>query len=291
MLGYKAFRLFTKIIIHLPWSWCYGISDFFAFFLNKVVRYRREVAINNLSKSFPEKSQTEIKAILKQTYKNISDIFIEVVRTEKLTKAELTERMEFEDGSLEILDKLYESGKSVIILTGHLGNWEWMGPRLQSEIKYDGHVAYKPLSNKHFDAYMNMLRSRFFTDRMVYFKTILRFILSHRKELKTYILAADQTPTKTEIGCWIEFLNQETGFFTGGERIASTVGFAVVFLDNRRTKRGHYKINISLLSEDASKEEEFAITKKFAHKLEESLSVQPDNWLWTHKRWKHKREN
>lgn len=289
MIGYKIFRLFTKIILHLPWSWCYGISSFFAFVLNNVVKYRRDVAITNLSKSFPEKSQKEISAILKKTYRNISDIFIEVVRTEKLSKEELHSRIEL--NGLEILDKLYDSGKSVIILTGHLGNWEWMGPRLQYDIKYDGHVAYKPLSNKYFDEYMNMLRSHFFTDRMVYFKTILRFILSHRKELKTYILAADQTPTKTEIGCWIEFLNQETGFFTGGERIASTVGFAVVFLDNKRTKRGHYKVDISLLSEDASKEEEFAITKKFAQKLEESLKEQPDNWLWTHKRWKHKREN
>ncbi len=289
MIAFALFRLFTKLIIHLPWSCCYQISDFFAFILNNVVKYRREVALQNLSKSFPEKSEEEIKAILKQTYKNISDIFIEVVKIEKLSKEELDNRMEI--NGLEILDKLYESGKSVIILTGHLGNWEWMGPRLQSVIKYDGHVAYKPLSNKHFDKYMNMLRSHFFTDRMVYFKTILRFILSHRKELKTYILAADQTPTKTEIGCWINFLNQETGFFTGGERIASSVGFAVVFVDNKRTKRGHYKIDIVLLSEDASKEEEFAVTKKFAQKLEESLHIQPDNWLWTHKRWKHKREN
>ncbi|MDD2345610.1 MAG: lysophospholipid acyltransferase family protein [Bacteroidales bacterium] len=289
MIGYKIFRLFSKFILILPWSWCYRISDFFAFMLLYVVKYRREVAINNLSRSFPEKSQKEIKAILKQTYKNISDIFIEVMKTEKMSKEDLKKRMKVEN--IELLNNLYDEGKSVIILAAHIGSWEWMGPRIQLDMKYDGYVAYKPLSNKHFDKYMSMLRSHFFEDRMVYFKTMLRFILTNKEELRTYIMPADQSPTKTEIGCWLDFMNQETGFFTGSERIASKAKFAVVFLDNKRIKRGQYNVKLSLISKDASKEEEFAITKEYAKLLEENLKSQPDNWLWTHKRWKHKRED
>lgn len=289
MIGYKIFRLFSKFILILPWSWCYLISDFFTFILFHVVKYRRGVATNNLSRSFPEKKPKEINAILKQTYRNMSDVFIEVMKTEKMTKKDLFERINLEN--VELLNKLYDEGKSVIILTSHTGTWEWTGPRIQFEMKYDGFVAYKPLSNKHFDKYMNMLRSHFFKDRMVHFKNILRVILSNRKELKSYILAADQTPTKTEIGCWLKFMNQETGFFTGGERIASSAGFAVVYMENKRVQRGRYNVKISLISEDASKEEKHAITKKYAQLLEENLKSQPDNWLWTHKRWKHKRED
>ncbi len=284
MISYIFFRLFSKVVAALPWRCVYIISDFFTFVLS-TIRYRKKVALTNLARSFPEKTQKELSKILKESYRHISDMFVEIMKTERMTKAQLEERMEIK--GIDILKKIYEDGKSVITLVAHSGTWEWMPARLQMLSQHQQYIAFKPLTNKRFDKFMQMSRQHFFKGRLVDYRTIFHFILRNRAELRSYILIADQTPTKGEIGYWADFMNQKTGFFGGHEKMAAKLGFGVVYIENKRIGRGRYISEIKLITADASKESEHYITKKYSELLEQSLHEQPENWLWTHKRWKH----
>ena len=289
MIGYYFFRIFSFFVSILPWRCAYAFSDFAAFVMGKIIGYRKEVAMTNLKLSFPDKSEKELKQILKMTYKNITDIIIENIKIERIKLDDLKSRVEIEN--IEILDKLYEENKSVVALMAHKGNWEWLGPGLQSRLEHEGYVAYKPLSNKYFDKYMQSLRDKFYKDRMVNFKNFLRFIINNKDKKQIYFFATDQTPTKSEIGAWINFMNQETAFFNGGEKIAKSLGTAVVYIENKRVARGKYRVKFHLITEDASKDKEMDIMGIYAKMLENSLHEQTYDWLWTHRRWKHKRED
>lgn len=287
MISYAIFRLFSKFIARLPWRCVYIFSDFLTLLLS-IIRYRRKVALTNLSRSFPEKTRKEHLKILKESYRHISDMAVETMKTERMTKAEMEERMDIK--GMDIIEKIYDSGKSVITLVAHSGTWEWMPARLQMLGRHQQYIAFKPLTNKRFDSYMQMTRQHFFPGRLVDYRTIFHFILRNKAELRSYILIADQTPTKSEIGYWADFMNQQTGFFGGHEKIAAKLGFGVIYIENKRIGRGRYMSEIKLITPDASKETEYFVTEKYARLLEQSLREQPENWLWTHKRWKHQPE-
>ncbi|HHN47494.1 MAG TPA: lipid A biosynthesis acyltransferase [Bacteroidales bacterium] len=283
---YGLFAGFAWLVSKMPDGVLYGLSDFFCFVIKHLLRYRKAIIYGNLKRSFPEFSDKDIKKLIHAYYKHMADLVLEVIKTPGLPAAEIKSRFHFKNP--EVLHKIDKSGKSVILLTGHLGNWEWLGPGLQLNFpEFSGHAVVKPLSNKYFDTYINDLRRLHKKDSIIPFKQTLRYMIKNKHKRTLTLFAADQTPHRSEISFNMPFLNQTTPFFTGFEKIAKMLDQAVVFINLYRTKRGHYEVEFHLITDDPNASGEFEITHEFVRLLEKSIRERPYNWLWSHRRWKY----
>jgi Kdo2-lipid IVA lauroyltransferase/acyltransferase len=288
-VGYYIFYAVNWLITLLPLGVLYLLSDLLYFILYYVIRYRRKVVHLNMKNAFPEKSEKEILAIEKKFYKHLSDVFIETFKLTHMGRKELEKRYTIEN--TELLDRLYTEGKDVIAVLGHYNNWEWMNT-VPLYLKYKCVSVYKPLKNKHFDKFINNSRKRY---GMVLtpMSVIIREIINDRKNgVRTIsFFLADQTPAKGDINFWTTFLNQDTPVYLGAEKIAMKYDMAVVFFNVQKVKRGYYKLIIELLFEKTEGLKEHQITEAHVKRLDELIRQKPESWVWSHRRWKHKREN
>ena len=278
---------FIFLIGILPFWVLYIFSDIARFFLHDVFGYRKKIVRENLERCFPEKGKKEIDRLIRASYKNLTDVVVEGFKGFTITKKQLLKR--HKTINPEILDPYKNSGKSFIALPCHYGNWEWgsMSPSLFFD--YQVVTFFTPLSNPYLNKYIAKNRSR--TGAM---------LVSTRETTKTfdelanteavYIMAADQSPSKPTKAIWVDFLGQETAFLDGPERHARLRDIPVVFTDIQRVKRGYYRIELSFISEHPTKTKPGEITSEYAKRLEEVIKNKPENWLWSHKRWKLKRE-
>lgn len=285
---YYLFYAFVWMISFLPlqvlYLFSYGIYGLSYY----VVRYRRKVVRQNLLNSFPEKSLEEIVKIEKGYYLHFADVAVETIKLMHISDDEIARRMVFTNP--EVINQFCDNGKSAVLLLGHYGNWEWI-PSLY--LNYDGLIGgelYRPLKNKFFDGFFLKLRSRFGTVNIPK-NDALRTIVGYRRENKVFALGfiADQTPSKNNLHYWHTFLNQDTPFLTGPERIARSGGYAVIYFDVKKLSRGYYSCDMIVLTDDAKKTAENEITDKYVELFEQTIRRNPSYWLWSHKRWKHKR--
>lgn len=283
---YWLFSGFAWLVSILPAFLLYALSGSASLILNYVFAYRKKIIKDNLKNSFPEFSEKEISAITRTYYQHLAELVIEVIKTPGLSADQIKNRFRFENP--EILENLIAKGKSVILLTAHLGNWEWLGPGLQLNFpEFSGYAVIKPLSNKYFDKYINGLRRLHKEDSIIPFKQTLRYMINNKDKLSLTLFAADQTPHRREISFYANFLNRKTPFFTGFEKIAKMLDQSVVFANVYRVKRGHYKVELHLITNNPKDTIEFEIAHKYVHLLEKAIRERPYNWLWSHRRWKY----
>lgn len=272
----------------LPLRILYIFSDFAFLFFYYFPSYRRKVVYTNLKNSFPEKTEKELKSIEKKFYSHLTDIFIESFKLTHMSNSQVMKHYTFSNS--EILDKLYNDGRDVAAVLGHYNNWDWL-VCLPFFTKLQIVPIYKPLQNKYFDRYINKLRARngLMLAPMV---SVIRTILNNRKNniRSLYAFLSDQTPPKGDIRHWVTFLNQDTPVFLGVERIARKYNMAVVFFNIQKIKRGYYNLNVELLFEQTEGLPEYFVTDTHVKRLEEIIIEKPEYWLWSHRRWKHKRE-
>lgn len=286
-IGYYLFFAVNWIITLLPLSVLYLFSDFIFVLIYYFPGYRKKVVRANLKNSFPDKSEVEISQTEKSFYRHFSDLFIEILKLRNMSNYIQSKRYTF--SNTEIFDKLREEKRDVIGVLGHYNNWEW--PTLLGQnINYLSIIIYKPLQNKYFNSFMNNQRTK---DGLKIAPTsmIIRDIINYRKQkINTFsVFIADQTPPPGEMYHWTTFLNQDTAFFTGAGKIASKYDMAVVFMNVQKKKRGYYNMDFELLFDHTAGIEEKAIIEKYVRRLEEQIIEKPDYWLWSHRRWKHKR--
>lgn len=286
MIAYFFALPFIYLLAALPFSALYLFSDFLYFLVYKVFGYRRKVVEENLRNSFPEKSKAEIEAISQKYYRYLCDLILESLK--KLNIDEKTALKHCYMAPHPVLDKLRAENKSVIILMGHYGNWEWAGSAFSLSTQYQLYVVYKTLSNPHFEKLMCKTRTMFGT-RLIKMENTLKDILQNKNNPSAYAFIADQTPFPQN-AYWTTFLNQDTPLFTGAEKIAKKLNFPVVFVNIVREKRGHYKIHEELLFENPKDTHENQITETYIRRLEQEIIKMPETWLWSHRRWKYKRE-
>ncbi len=279
------FVLIAWLVSLLPFPLLYVISNSICFIVYHLIRYRRKVVRKNLKHAFPTKSDAERRSIEKKFYRNLCDLIVEFIKLNTISKKQLLKRFSFEN--TELLDSLYTEKKSIIAVTGHLGNWEWMAIAMALRHQHKVMAIVKPLSDDFFEKYMHNLRSKFTKNRIILFKDTFREMIRNKNEITLNIFAADQTPTRDEISYWTDFLKQDTGVFLGTEKIAKSLNFPVVFINNQRIGRGRYRISYHLISEDTKATKTYEITEKHVRKLEDIIRENPDNWLWSHRRWKH----
>jgi KDO2-lipid IV(A) lauroyltransferase len=245
--------------------------------------------LENLRNSFPEKSDEEIKVICKRFYKYLCDLFLETFKTLTISKQKMQQHCYFNPKAKELLDTLAAENKSTILVMGHLGNWEWAGNTVSLQLKQQLYVIYHPISNKYFDWLMYKMRTRFGT-KLIAMKDTFREMLENRGELNMTAFIADQTPAP-EGAYWTTFLNQDTPVFRGSELIARKINYPVVYATVKRVKRGYYEMFVDLLSEVPKSTSDGEISELHTRRLERDIIAQPEVWLWSHRRWKHKRPN
>jgi KDO2-lipid IV(A) lauroyltransferase len=286
-VGYYTLLVLTWPMQFFPLAFHYLISDLMFFLFYRVAGYRRKVVAENLLKSFPGKPEKERKAIEKQFYHNFTDMFIETLyfthtnyrKTSKLLKVE----------NLEMVKQLLAKGKNVILVSGHLGNWEYFQ---LFRAKLDAHkfFVYKHLQSKTFDQYYKRVRERAAEplEMAETYRKIYSTIRSGEKYIAFFI--SDQRPSANELFYWITFMNQDTPVMTGTEKIARNTNAAVVYTEITRLKRGHYQLKFELLKEEVGIPRGYEITDMFMARLEQSIRQYPDQYFWTHKRWKYKKQ-
>lgn len=285
--------VYAVLYLHalLPLRVLYIFADILYIPLYYIIRYRVTVVRKNLKNSFPDKNIKELRQIEKEFYHHFCDYFVETIKLLHITDSEIRERISFDN--MDIVKDLMEDNKSCIMFLGHYANWEWV-PSITLEFT-DGTLLgqiYRPLKNKAFDNIFLKLRSRFGSVSIPKNNT-LRSMIEFKKENKKVLIGfmSDQTPSVANIHYWTNFLNQETPAYTGVERIAKKTGFSVTYLDIIKTGRGKYKCYVKLITADPKNEPEFAITEKYIREMERTILRHPAYWLWTHKRWKHKRSD
>lgn len=271
----------------LPFRILYGISWLIYVLLNYIIGYRRKVIYTNLKNSFPEKTESEIKSIQKKFYKNFADYLVETLKSFSISQKELDKRHTY--SNLEIFRDCEVAQKDVILMAGHVFNWEWfvgLAPNLLTEKTV---AVYHKVKNNFWNDRINEIRGKFGTIPLD-MKKIPRYMMnSPNNGEHAYLFVADQSPKKSAIHYDLEFLNQNTPVFVGFDKIAIKKNMAVVYCKMTKTKQGHYHTSFERILPENEKFEPYETVHQFFHKLEKTIQEQPDNWLWSHKRWKYKK--
>ncbi|REJ80859.1 MAG: lipid A biosynthesis acyltransferase [Bacteroidetes bacterium] len=270
----------------LPFRLMYLLSDFTFFILFYITPYRKKVVMSNLRNSFPEKTEAELKVIMKRFYRHFCDLIFESLKTFTASQNDLLKRVTLENTSL--LEEFYKKNKSLILATGHYGNWEWPAITLPYHSSHLATGIYQRLSNQFFDQKLRKTRAKFGM-KLMSTREVADFFEAHRNDLCTYGFINDQSPSDPKRGHWMKFLNQDTCVFTGVEKYAQKYDYPVLYGRIVKLKRGHYKLSYELVSDEPRTASPNEITEKCARINEELIRQDPAFWLWTHRRWKHKK--
>ena len=286
ILNYLLYYLFIIPVSLLPFRVLYVVSDFLYLVLYKVFGYRTKVVKMNLRNSFPEKSEEELKKIEKQFYHHLCDVIVETFKSFTISSKEVLNRMVCLNP--ELPDYYYDQGRSVLLAGGHYNNWEWIATSLNQQIKHTAAALYTPLSNKFFEKKMRSTRGKFGL-KMIPIKKVNEFFEESKTELTATVFGIDQSPRNPTRCHWTHFLNQETGVMFGVEKFAKELNYPVLFSKIDKVKRGYYTFSFSVLTDKPLELPPGEIIETATRLLEEQIRPMPQYWLWTHKRWKHKR--
>ena len=274
-------------IAFLPYPLLYFFSDFAFFILFRVIGYRKKVVLSNIKNSFPQKNKKEHELIMKKFYRHFCDLVVESLKGFVISEEQLRKR--FTIINAELANKYFDQGKDVIFVGGHYNNWEILAQGVNLELKHKIVGIYKPLTNKYFDKKMKTSREKYGM-LLCPIKQTKAFLDKDLGEPKGTIFAIDQRPGNPEKSYWMQFLNQDTPVLFGAEKYAKEYNTPVIFCTINKAKRGHYEGVLELIEEFPENKEYGEITSKNTLALEKDIIKNPQYWLWTHKRWKHKRK-
>ncbi len=271
----------------LPLWVLYGIAYIFYLIVNYIIRYRRHIITQNLKRAFPEKSEGEIASLRRKYYLHLSQIAAEMLKMLTLSRKKVMKRYRCENP--EVVNRFYDEGKSVILMSSHYNNWEWMILSLPMQFKHAGVGVGKANSNKVFEMLINRARTRYGT--VVVFADHVRELFQDRelnRKPTTYMMLSDQSPNNMNKSYKTLFLNQPSGMIYGAEYFARKYDIPVVYYEVIKEKTGHYKIVNQLITDKPTTLGNGEIIKQYTRLLEETIRRQPEFWLWSHRRWKHK---
>lgn len=267
----------------LPLKVLYLLSDLIYFHVYYVFKYRRKVVSENIENSLPHLDAKDRKQLEKDFYKNFCDNFIETLKLLSLNKEELHKRCTVDYSEI---DKVVSEGKNCHVYLGHQFNWEWANAHISSVMKQNIIVAYKPISNKQFDGVMKKIRGRF-GSKLASSRNMKKEIEDLKSQPHVLILVADQNPNLAMKSFWTTFLSQKTAFLNGPELYTASTKTVSFFANIIREKRGYYKLEVFRLFDFSEPYKMGLITQLYTRKLEQAIVAHPENYLWSHKRWKH----
>lgn len=281
---YRPLRFVLGLIARLPWWALYVLSDLLFFFIYHVVWYRRQLVWRNISTAFPEKSAEEVNDISIAFYKNLCDQIVETIKLLHATPEEISARF---GADTAVYDRLHAEGRHVLQATAHQFNWEWGNWILNRHTRFTVRIIYMMVGSRTMARIISELRLKH--GSVLIPANDLNALLQTSENPSISVFLADQNPSDRRRAQWETFLGREAPFHRGLEILARRKGHAVIFDEMVKVRRGHYRSISHLAFEDGSTTAEGEITSAYVRFLEASIRRQPENWLWTHNRWKHKR--
>ena len=271
----------------LPFRLLYAVSDVLFVVLYHIVGYRKKTVVENLKLVFPEKTEAERKRITKRFYHHLCDMILEAIKSMSISLEDMKARYKFTN--IELVKDFERKNKSIVLMCAHYGSWEWIFI-IQTYVKYRGYAIYKRLNNKYFDKLVRGIRARYNS----YLVTTKETIPTLTKNMKNGILTmngfvSDQTPKKEKAHHWNTFMGIEVPIHTGAEMLAKKLDMPVLFFSVKRIKRGFYETTFQTLAEQPKAFKDYEITDAFMKLVEQQIHEAPEYYLWTHKRWKHRK--
>lgn len=277
-----------KLISFLPLWVLYIFSDIIYLFGYHILKYRQKVIFENLKFAFPEKSEKERRKIAKKFFRNLTDSFAETIKMYSISKEELKRRIKIQN--YQIIPEAIQNGEVIIGLTGHFFNWELHLQHVFANVSNKLDVVYTKVKSPFFEKLMFQIRTRF-GGNMVEKDSFQRDYLRKRDQPRCIVLAADQRPNNRELRYWAKFMNRETAFFEGAEKLTKKFNHPVFYSHISKPKRGHYLFRYEIIGTPPYKDSaEHSITDEFIRLLEENIRQHPDLYLWSHNRWKWKKK-
>ena len=273
-------------ISHLPFTVLYNMSNGLYWLLYKIIGYRKNVVLQNIANSFPDKSAEERLIIASDFYRHFCDLIVESLKIFSISREEVNQRMKVVNPAF--IDRFYDQGKNVIMAGGHYNNWELFAMAIDGGIKHKAVAIYKPLTSQFFDKKMRESRSKYGLE-MISTKKVVEEFKRENSPLRAIIFGIDQSPGSARNSYWATFLNQDTAMLFGAEKYAKEYDFPVITAHINKVKRGHYTIEFTDCIEEPTKTNYGDITKRINLLLEKEIIKKPQYWLWSHMRWKHTR--
>jgi len=289
LLAYLLLYPLIWCIARLPFPMLYLLSDATYVLVYRLIGYRKKTVRKNLELAFPQKSTAEIIAIEKKSYRHLCDMFMEMIKTMAISRKEIDARFSYTN--LEVYTELEKKGKSIAVLIPHYASYEWV-ISMNHIIQFKGYAIYKRINNPYFDKMVRDIRSRF-KAYLITTKETKKIIESNAKEgiLGVYGFASDQTPRWGENLYWHHFMGIETPIHIGAESLAKRYDMNMIYLRVEKVKRGYYVGTFEVLTDNVKSVPDYKISEYFMSKVEEQINAQPEYYMWTHKRWKHKKES
>ncbi len=278
--------LFLKLLSRLPLGGLYVLTDLLYFVIYHIWRFRRDLSLANLRRCFPDKSAVDLDRISRQAYRNACDLIAEILKGATLSERELRARVKIVNP--DALDEFTRAGQSAVLLASHHCNWEWLLLASCIALRIGVDAVYKPLRVAAIDRFMLETRSRF-GGNPIPVKDFLVEVLKRRGSPHIFALVADQTPPRQDEKHWTRFLNQDTAFFVGADKIARITRSPVFFVGMRRIRRGHYEARLQLLSRPPYGPANSDIVERYARAAETHIAQYPADWLWMYRKWKYKK--
>jgi len=240
----------------------------------------------NLKNSFPNKTEEELKIIQDRFYRHFCDLTIEGVKIFSISFEDARKRLVVKNP--DILKPYFESGKSIILVGGHYNNWEMLAVGIDSYIDHKSVAIYHRIENEFMNQKALASRSKYGLKMIA--RQEVRDFFKNDKSITATIFGADQSPTAAKKVYWMEFLNQDTPVMYGVEKFAKEQNQPVLYGHIQKVKRGHYEFVMELITDDPLNSPYGEITEAHTKRLEKEILKAPQYWLWSHKRWKRKRE-
>lgn len=273
--------LFLALLGRLPLVFLYFLGDV----MNVPFRliYRRKLILNNLKKAFPDKSDGELRGIRSEFCKNLMSVIAEVIKIPSMDASEIRSRVKCVNP--EVIN--YNPEKPALLFAGHYCNWELLGLAVSQHTGYRLDPIYKVQTNNFMDKFIFKVRSKF-GGIPIPAKNALRNVLKNR-EGRLIGIIGDQKPVYRASKLWINFLGKETAFNVGGAAMAYMTQFPCYYVKMDRIKRGYYELEFIKIGESPYQKGDKSMLVKFAEEIEKQIRRAPENWLWSHNRWKYAR--
>ena len=273
----------------LPLRILYILSDILAWIAHRVVRYRVKIVMQNLTSSFPDKSEKEIKKIATGFYSFLCDYFMETIKLYSMSESYIRKHLIIE--GIEHINEAVEQGRCCSLMLGHYCNWEWVSSLpLHLSPKCKPIQIYHPLRNRGSDKFFDRLRTRFHAINLPMHEVFTALVRYKRQGIPTVVgYIADQAPS-LNVHLFVDFLNHDTNAYTGPERISRLLDAEVFYAHMSRPKRGYYLLKFVPITTEIKKEPIFEPSKVYFRMLEQNICEAPQYWLWSHRRWKRTRE-